>query len=42
MGMKTITIFGRLTRDPETKTTGSGTDITGFTIAVDGNRLING
>lgn len=30
-----ITIMGRLTRDPEFRRTGSGTEVTSFTLAVD-------
>ena len=33
--LNNITVMGRLTRDPETKVTGSGKAVTQFTVAVD-------
>lgn len=33
--MNHITIMGRITKDPELKTTNSGTDVCNFTVAVD-------
>lgn len=37
MGLKHVTIAGRLVKDPELKQTRSGTDVCSFTVAVDGN-----
>lgn len=37
-----ITIMGRLTRDPEMRTTQSGVSVTSFTIAVDRDYAANG
>ena len=38
--MNSIIITGRLTRDPELRTTNSGTEVAGFTVAVD--RIMKG
>jgi len=38
MGLKTVTLQGRLVRDPESRTAKSGTEICTFTVAVDSNR----
>ena len=35
MGLNSITILGRLVRDPELRRTGSGTAVASFTVAVD-------
>lgn len=34
-GMNNVVLVGRLTRDPELRTTGNGTSVTAFTLAVD-------
>lgn len=33
--LNTVALMGRLTRDPEPKTTGSGVSVTSFTLAID-------
>lgn len=38
--MNSITIAGRLTSDPELRTTSNGTNVTRFTVAV--NKIVNG
>lgn len=38
MGLKTVTIAGRLVRDPKSSTTQSGIELCNFTVAVDSNR----
>lgn len=37
MSMNVVAIMGRLTAEPELRTTGSGTAVTSFTVAVDRN-----
>lgn len=40
--MNNVCLIGRLTRDPELRTTSNGTSTTSFSIAVDGYRNANG
>ena len=42
MGLKTVTLQGRLVRDPETHKTKNDTEVCSFTVAVDSNRPSRG
>jgi len=42
MGLKNVTLQGRLVRDPESRQSNSGTDICNFTVAVDSNKAARG